>query len=121
MSDEGRALLTEREREILSGEADVTDNYRYKVQSIVRNRVRKRVADDVDVLREHFPEVHEMLRDGVCVDTGDAESDTSDELATLPEGTLRSLRAALRALENGDPDVATARDELEAALEAIDE
>ena len=32
---------------------------------------------------------------------------------------VKSLRAALRALENGDPDVATARDELEAALETI--
>lgn len=71
MPDEGRALLTEREREILSGEADVTDNYRYKVQSIVRNRVRKRLGDDVDVLREHFSEVYEMLQEEVCNDEDD--------------------------------------------------
>ncbi|ELY84288.1 hypothetical protein C486_00759, partial [Natrinema gari JCM 14663] len=36
MTDQRRALLTEREREILTGEADVTDNYRYSVESRVR-------------------------------------------------------------------------------------
>jgi len=61
MSEEGRALLTDREREIITGRADVTDNYRYKVQSIIRNRVRKRLADDVEVLAEHFPEAHELV------------------------------------------------------------
>jgi len=61
MTDEGRALLTEREKEILSGEADVSDNYRYKVKSTVRNRVRKHFGDDVAVLEKHFPEVYEMI------------------------------------------------------------
>jgi len=59
--EEGRALLTEAERDILSGEKDVSDNYEYKVQSLVRNRVRKKLGDDLDVLREHFPEVYEMI------------------------------------------------------------
>lgn len=60
-----RSLLTEREREILSGNADVTDNYRYKVQSIVRQRIR-RISRDVDVLRDHEPEMYEMLTERVC-------------------------------------------------------
>ncbi|PSP80158.1 hypothetical protein BRC81_02920 [Halobacteriales archaeon QS_1_68_20] len=68
MSDEGRALLTEREREIISGEADVTDNYRYKVESTVRNRVKKKLADDVEVLKEHLPDVHELVIEKVCGD-----------------------------------------------------
>lgn len=68
MTDEGRALLTDREREILSGEADVTDNYRYKVESTVRNRVRKHFGDDVQVLQEHFPEVYELVQSEVCKD-----------------------------------------------------
>lgn len=68
MTEEGRALLTEREREILSGEADVSDNYRYKVQSIVRNRVRKHLGDDVAFLKEHFPEVYELVHSEVCDD-----------------------------------------------------
>lgn len=73
MSEEGRALLTDREREIISGEADVKDNYRYKVESIVRNRIKKRLGDDVDFLEEHFSEVHEMVVDAVCEDGDDAE------------------------------------------------
>ena len=66
--DEGRALLTEREREIIAGEADVSDNYRYKVESIVRVRVRKHLGDDIDVLREHFPEVFDLIQESVCDD-----------------------------------------------------
>ncbi|WP_396614103.1 hypothetical protein ACH9L7_20200 (plasmid) [Haloferax sp. S1W] len=65
---EGRALMTEREREILSGEADVKDNYRYKVESQVRNRISKRMQDDVEILRERYPEMMEQLQDIVCED-----------------------------------------------------
>jgi hypothetical protein len=68
MTDEGRALLTEREREILSGEADVLDNYKYKVRSVVRNRVRKHLGDDVEFLREHFPEVYGIIQEEACAD-----------------------------------------------------
>ena len=68
MTDEGRALLTEREREILSDEADISDNYRYKVQSTVRNRIRKRLGEDIAFLKEHFPEVHNLVIEEVCGD-----------------------------------------------------
>lgn len=75
VTDEGRAILTDREREILSGDADVGDNYRYKVQSIVRNRVRKHFGDDVEFLEKHFPEVHEMIVDEV---SGDSREEVDD-------------------------------------------
>jgi hypothetical protein len=68
MSEEGRALLTDREREIISGEADVSDNYEYKVRSIVRNRIRKRLGNDVEFLEREFPEVYEMVVEEVCDD-----------------------------------------------------
>lgn len=68
MTDEGRALMTDTERRIIAGEKEVSDNYRYKVESLVRNRVRKKFGDDVDVLREDFPEVFEMLEAEVCED-----------------------------------------------------
>lgn len=71
MSEEGRALLTDREREILSEEADVSDNYRYKVQSVVRNRVRKRLGDDMACLNEHFPQVYEDILAIVCEEEPD--------------------------------------------------
>lgn len=60
-----RSLFTERERSILAEEADVKDNYRYKVKSTARQRVR-RIDEDLDVLREHHPEIFEMLRERVC-------------------------------------------------------
>ena len=63
--NDGRSLLTDREREILAGDADVSDNYRYKVQSVARQRVRG-IADDVDVLRKHEPEIFDELQKIVC-------------------------------------------------------
>jgi hypothetical protein len=64
---DGRSLLTERERKILSGEADVSDNYRYKVESTARQRVR-RMAPDVAVLKKHHPKILAELREVVCED-----------------------------------------------------
>jgi hypothetical protein len=65
--NDGRSLLTDREREILAGEADVSDNYRYKVQSVARQRVRG-IANDIDVLREHEPDIFNELQEIVCKD-----------------------------------------------------
>lgn len=62
---DGRALLTDREREILAGDADVSDNYRYKVESTARQRVRQLEAD-VAVLREYYPEIFAELQESVC-------------------------------------------------------
>lgn len=66
MSEEGRGLLTDREKEIIRGQADVSDNYEYKVKSIVRNRVRKQLGDDVEFLQEHFPEVYKIVVSEFC-------------------------------------------------------
>ncbi|QLG50243.1 hypothetical protein [Natrinema halophilum] len=66
MAEEGRALMTEREREIITGEAEVTDNYRYKVESLVRNRVKKKFATDIAVLKGHLPEAYEIIEEEVC-------------------------------------------------------
>lgn len=72
MTEEGRALLTEREKEVLSGDADVDNNYRYKVQSIVRNRIRKQLGEDVAFLEEQFPEAYDLVMTEVCEDDGDS-------------------------------------------------
>lgn len=61
-----RALLTETEREILSGEKDVKDNYRYSVESRVRTRIRKELPTDVETLRDNYPDIFEELRKTVC-------------------------------------------------------
>ena len=72
MSEEGRALLTDREKEIISGEADVSDNYRYKTESIVRNRIRKHLSEDIEFLDEHFDEAYELTIEAVC-EEGDSD------------------------------------------------
>jgi len=65
-----RALLTDREREIVAGEADVTDDYRYQTISRVRSRFQ-RLEGDLEALEAHG-DLADELRDVVCED-GDRE------------------------------------------------
>lgn len=62
-----RGLLTDREREIVKGEADVSDDYRYRVASRIRNKI-DRIDDDVTILEEHRADLLEELREVVCDD-----------------------------------------------------
>jgi hypothetical protein len=71
MADEYRAILTEREKEILSGEADVDEKYYYRVVTRVRQKVEQLEAD-LDVLDEHHDSLGDELRDIVC---GDSKTD----------------------------------------------
>ena len=65
-----RALLTEREREIVSGEADdITDEYRYQTISRIRSRLQ-RLDDDLEALEAHG-DLADELRDIVCTDGGE--------------------------------------------------
>lgn len=63
--DQYRGILTEREREILKGEADVSDNYRYRVVSRVRTKIEN-VDQDVEILSKTREDLLEELRDVVC-------------------------------------------------------
>lgn len=79
VDDQYRGLLTEREREILTGEADVSDNYRYRVVSRVRAKIEN-IEDDVEVLARNRDDLLDELREVVCQDGegfGIAESDSS--------------------------------------------
>ena len=60
-----RGLLTDREREIIKGEADVSDDYRYRVASRIRNKI-ERVDGDISILEEHRADLLEELREVVC-------------------------------------------------------
>lgn len=62
-----RGLLTDREREIIKGEADVSDEYRYRVASRIRNKI-ERIEGDVSILEEHRADLLEELREAVCED-----------------------------------------------------
>lgn len=65
VDDQYRGLLTEREREILSGEADVSDNYRYRVVSRVRTKIDN-VSEDVEILEKNRDDLLQEFREVVC-------------------------------------------------------
>ena len=61
----GRALLTDREREIVAGDVDVDDPYRYQTISRVRQRF-SRLEGDLEAMEEHG-ELAEEVREIVCI------------------------------------------------------
>jgi hypothetical protein len=65
VDDQYRGLLTEREREIIEGDADVSDNYRYRVVSRIRTKIEN-VDEDVKILAENREDLLEELREVVC-------------------------------------------------------
>ena len=68
----GRALLTDREREIVAGEADVDDPYRYQTISRVRQRF-SRLEGDLKAMEKHG-ELADEVREIVCGES-DQKSD----------------------------------------------
>ena len=63
-----RALLTDRERAVLSGSADATPNYVQTVRSRVRERIRA-LELDVEILADAEPSLAAQLRDVVLTAT----------------------------------------------------
>lgn len=61
-----RALLTDRERELLAGKDVEEENYRYQATSRVRNKIKDELPRDIELLREHHPRLFEELHDVVC-------------------------------------------------------
>ena len=60
--DNRRSILTDREKEVLSGEADADDEYYYVVVSRVRRKIAG-IEQDLDFLENHHPELAEELRE----------------------------------------------------------
>jgi hypothetical protein len=135
---EGRALLTEREREAIAG--DRSDSYRYKTRSYFRDRLKK-LEGDIAVLAEHDPELLEELQATVCegdVPTAYAETDEQPRAegkeparapplepesspSTTGDQVGRGYEAADRG-ETGDgvPEVIDVDDDLVALVEDLD-
>lgn len=61
-----RALLTDREIEILTREADVSDSYRYRVVTRVREKIERIGEVDLRVLDEHHDTLGDELREEIC-------------------------------------------------------
>lgn len=62
-----RAILTPREKEILSGEADVSEKYYYRVVTRVRQKINA-VEEDLAILDDHHDTLGGELRAVVCED-----------------------------------------------------
>lgn len=61
-----RAIMTETDREYLSGEGDATDHQRQQSVTRVRSRIQNELPKDIEILAEHRPDLLEELRDVVC-------------------------------------------------------
>ncbi|WP_331250839.1 hypothetical protein [Natrinema pallidum] len=59
-----RALLTERDRELLASAEG--GNRRYQSISEIRSRINEELSTDVKVLKENHPELLDELREVVC-------------------------------------------------------
>lgn len=60
-----RGLLTDREREILRGDTDVSEKYYYVVVTRVRKKIQ-RIGDDRKLLDESHPTLGDELHEAVC-------------------------------------------------------
>lgn len=60
-----RAILTAREKEILRGEADVSEKYYYRVVTRVRDKIEQ-LGEDLEILDEHHDTLGDELRQTVC-------------------------------------------------------
>ena len=63
---DGRALTTDRDRRQIAKAGDATDSERYQAVSRVRRRIDENLAEDVELLKEHHPELLSELREVVC-------------------------------------------------------
>lgn len=59
-----RALLTDRERELIADEE--VEDQRYVAISRVRTKIKEELGEDIEILQEHHPELLEELREVVC-------------------------------------------------------
>ena len=67
-----RALLTDRERELIANEGEAKnehyDEYRYQAISRTRNKIHEELTQDLEILRENHPELFSELQEVVCND-----------------------------------------------------
>jgi hypothetical protein len=128
---EGRALLTEREREALAGEE--TGSYRYKTRTYLRNRLEK-LERDAELLAEHEPELFDRLQAAVCddaVDAADADDSSAEDAqdagvtpdagaeAVTPDRTREAESAAESDIVGAVEDALNALDASEARRAAV--
>ncbi|WP_241767993.1 hypothetical protein [Haloferax sp. ATB1] len=63
-----RAIMTETDREHISGESNPSQDQKDQAVYRVRQRINEELYHDIQVLKEHRPDVLEELREVVCED-----------------------------------------------------
>lgn len=61
-----RALLTDRERELIADEE--AENPRYVAVSHIRNKIEEELPRDLELLEEYHPDLYQELQEVVCDD-----------------------------------------------------
>lgn len=61
-----RALLTDRERELIEGGDSIDDDLRYQAISRVRRKIKDELSTDVELLRDNNTELYNELREAIC-------------------------------------------------------
>lgn len=114
MAEDYRAILTDREKEIIAGSADVSDSYRYRVVTRVRKKI-ERLGRDLELLDEHHDTLGDELREAVDADgAAITQGDGADGAITAADETADESPA--------DPDKSEpvrAEDDLTAAVERV--
>lgn len=63
-----RAILTDRERELIASDDDEEKEYQYQAASRIRNKIHDELTVDIEILEENHPELLGELREVVCED-----------------------------------------------------
>jgi hypothetical protein len=63
-----RAIMTETDRDHITGESDPSQRQKDQAVYRVRQRISEELPRDIEVLEEHRPDVLEELRIVVCED-----------------------------------------------------
>jgi len=61
------AIMTETDRERISGEVNISDNKRYESATRVRQRINE-LKKDAEILEEYHPKLYRELIEAVCED-----------------------------------------------------
>lgn len=69
-----RALLTDRERELIADVDVDRDEYRYQAISRTRRKIHEELTQDIEILRENHPTLFSELQEVVCSDAGELQT-----------------------------------------------
>ena len=61
-----RALLTDRERELLRGDHDTDKKYVYQAVARVRNKIQDELPEDIEVIRQYDEDLLGDLQEVAC-------------------------------------------------------